>query len=151
MGSYNKLKRTSTIQELIDAGKRLHYSPDKMHVKDTFINKDGELVIFNIYSLMDRFMDLLDPFIQEVELTDNEYLKYRFQPKRLCVDVYNTIDMAPIILKINNMVSLLEFDQQTIRLFKPSVMSILNEIVVLEKDRYNSNEAEIFKRIDETE
>lgn len=144
---YNKIKKTSTIKELINTGKQLKITPDKFHLKETITRDDGTIVVFNMYSIIDMYLDDLESIIETIVLTDSEYLKYRYQPKRLCVDVYNCIDLAPLILKINNMISLLEFDKQEIRMFKTSIISYLNEIKVLEKTRYNLNESIISKRI----
>lgn len=148
--SYNRIKSTSTIQDLIRVGKNLYNAADALHFKETIINDDNETVVFNIYSIMDRYMDELESIIQTIELSDTEYLDYRFQPKRLCVDVYNCADLAPLILKINNMTSILEFDSKTIRLFNTSILKILNEIKILEKERIDSNNSDINKKINRT-
>jgi len=150
MPNYNRIKNTSTIKQLITAGKHLQYTSDKLSLKETIKHEDGTIVIFNLYSILDRYMDDLEQFIMTIELSDDEYLKYRFQPKRLCMDVYNCPDLAPLILKINNMVSLLEFDKHSIRMFKTSITKILNEIKMLEKEQFNLNESEVDKRINGT-
>lgn len=150
MPNYNRIKNTSTLKQLITAGKHLQYTSDKLSLKDSIKLDDGTVIVFNMYSLLDRYMDDLENWITTIELTDNEYLKYRFQPKRLCMDVYGCPDLAPLILKINNMISLLEFDKQSIRMFKTSIIKVLNEIKMLEKDRYNLNEADINKIINGT-
>ena len=150
MPYYNKIKNTSTLQQLITAGKHLQYTSERLSLKETLKCENGEVIVFNLYSLLDRYMDDLEQFIMTIELSDAEYLKYRFQPKRICMDVYNCPDLAPLILKINNMVSLLEFDKQSIRMFKTNIIKILNEIKMLEKDYYNYNEGEVSKIINGT-
>ncbi len=150
MSKFNRIKTTSTIQQLITAGKHLQYTSDTLSLKEHIKLADGTVVVFNLYSLLDRYMDELEQFIMTIELSDEEYLKYRFQPKRLCLDIYNCPDLAPLILKINNMVSLLEFDKQSVRLFKTNIIKILNEIKTLEKDRFNLNASEISKIINGT-
>ena len=119
-----------------------------MHLK-TVTNSSGQAVIINLYSIIDKYIDDLEQFIQEVELTDIELLKYRFQPKKLCVDLYDNIDLAPLILKINNMTSLLEFDRRKLRLFRTSIISYLNEIIVLETNSLDKNSREVDNKIDE--
>jgi hypothetical protein len=150
MPKFNRIKTTSTLQQLIMAGKHLQYTADKISLKDYIKRDDGSVVVFNLYSLTDRYMDDLEQFIMTIELSDSEYLKYRFQPKKLCLDVYNCPDLAPLILKINNMVSLLEFDKQSIRMFKTNILKLLNEIKILEQEQYNANEGEISKIINGT-
>lgn len=146
--AYNRIKNTSTIKELIFAGKQEQYSADKLHLK-TVTNSAGQPVVVNIYSIMDKYMDDLEPFIQEIELTDKELIKYRFQPKKLCVDLYNYIDLAPLILKINNMTSLLQFDKRKLKLFRTGIISYLNEVIVLEANNLSKNSREVDNKIDE--
>lgn len=146
--AYNRLKNTSTLKELIFAGKQEQYSADKLHLK-TVTNSSGQAVIINLYSIIDRYLDDLEQFIQEVELSDVELIKYRFQPKKLCLDLYDNIDLAPLILKINNMTSLLEFDRRKLRLFRTSIITYLNEIIVLETDSIARNSREVDNKIDE--
>lgn len=146
--AYNRIKNTSTIKELIFAGKQEQYSADKLHLK-TVTNSAGQPVVVNIYSIMDKYMDDLEPFIQEIELTDKELIKYRFQPKKLCVDLYNYIDLAPLILKINNMTSLLQFDRRKLKLFRTGIISYLNEVIVLEANNLSKNSREVDNKIDE--
>lgn len=146
--AYNRLKNTSTLKELIFAGKQEQYSADKLHLK-TVANSSGQAVIINLYSIIDKYMDDLEHLIQEIELTDSELIKYRFQPKKLCVDLYDNIDLAPLILKINNMTSLLEFDRRKLRLFRTSIISYLNEIIVLETNSMDKNSREVDNKVDE--
>lgn len=146
--AYNRLKNTSTLKELIFAGKQEQYSADKLHLK-TVTKSSGQAVIINLYSIIDKYMDDLEQFIQEIELSDVELIKYRFQPKKLCLDVYDNIDLAPLILKINNMTSLLEFDRRKLRLFRTSIVTYLNEIIVLETDSIARNSREVDNKIDE--
>ena len=74
-------------------------------------------------------------------MSDTEYEKYVYKPKLLCVELYDNIDLAPLILRMNNMLSVLEFNRKDIKLFKTSVIQYLNEIINLEKERLDENES----------
>lgn len=139
--SYSRIKSTSTISELILAGKQEKFTPDKLHLKQ-IIQTDNDYMVINLYSIIDRYMEELKTLLIDVELTDTEYEKYRYKPKLLCVDLYDNIDLAPLILRMNNMLSVLEFDKQNIKLFKTSITKYLNEIINLEKSRINKNESD---------
>ena len=78
----------------------------------------------------------------DVEMSDKEFEKYKYKPKLLCVELYDNIDLAPLILRMNNMLSVLEFNKKNIKLFKTSVISYLNEMKNLEKSRLDENESE---------
>lgn len=142
--SYDNIKRVSTIKDLIRVGKQIKYTSDKLHFK-AICENSSEKFIFNIYSILDRYMDDLESLIEEIELNDKEYIRYKYQPKRLCVDLYDCADLAPLILKINNMTSILEFNKQTVRLFRTSIIDYLNEIIILENRRMNLNERNLEK------
>lgn len=142
--SYDSIKRVSTIKDLIRVGKQIKYTSDKLHFK-ALCETSNEKFIFNIYSILDRYMDDLESLIEEIELNDKEYIRYKYQPKRLCVDIYDCADLAPLILKINNMTSILEFNKQTVRLFRTSIIDYLNEIIILENRRMNLNERNLEK------
>ena len=142
--SYDNIKRVSTIKDLIRVGKQIKYTSDKLHFKAP-CETSSEKFIFNIYSILDRYMDDLESLIEEIELSDKEYIRYKYQPKRLCVDLYDCADLAPLILKINNMTSILEFNKQTLRLFRTSIIDYLNEIIILENRRMNLNERNLEK------
>lgn len=150
LASYDDIKRTSTIQELIRTGKYIQHSADKLHLKNTVTNKEGQTIIFNIYSVLDRYLDELQPLIEEVTLSDDEFVRYRYQPKRICIDLYNCADLAPLVLKINNMLSVLEFNKQTIKLFRTSITDYLHEVLILENEKINLNSSQITKTIDGT-
>ena len=60
--AYNRLKNTSTIKELIFAGKQEQYSSDKLHLK-TVTNSSGQAIIINLYSIIDKYIDDLEQFI----------------------------------------------------------------------------------------
>lgn len=138
--TYSRIKSTSTISELILAGKQEKYTPDNLHLKQVFQSNDDKIVI-NLYSVIDRYIEQLKTLLIDVEMSDTEYEKYVYKPKLLCVELYDNIDLAPLILRMNNMLSVLEFNRKDIKLFKTSVIGYLNEIINLEKERLDENES----------
>jgi hypothetical protein len=79
-----------------------------------------------------------------ITFTDEEYMKYRFQPKRFCMDFYDTTELWSSILRINNMTSASQFVNQTIKAFTQDVFDVINEIMILEDERIRDNRLEIY-------
>lgn len=138
------LDSASTIDDHIAYGKELEVSHDRLHLKATF-RTNGDKVIINYSSILDKYMDYLQAIIETVKLTDDEYIKYKFQPKRLCYDYYGSVDLWSSILRINNLTSASQFTSQTIKVFTPDVFNVLNEIINIERNSIEENRQVILK------
>lgn len=143
---YN-IKSCSTINELTQYGEALAISMDKLHTKKVLTRSDGTKVVFNYLSILDKYYDYLNDLAVTVKLSDDEYAKYKYKPKLLCYDVYNNLDMAPLILRLNHMTSVTDFTKQEIRMFKTDIFSTLNEIFILEQEAIDNNTIEVEKEI----
>jgi hypothetical protein len=135
------LQNCNTIENLISYGKQLDISHDKLHLK-TSITTDENIIIINFDLLLDKYMDYIENNIIEIELTDKEYEKYKFQPKLFCYERYGTIELWSSILRINNLTSLTEFNLKKLRIFNDKIFNIINEILTLEKSEIKRNKSE---------
>ena len=143
---YN-IRSCSTISELIAYGEALPISMDKLHMKKVSFSSDNEPIVFNYLSIIDKYYNELQKHVVTVKLTDDEFAKYKYKPKLLCYDVYNNLDMAPLILKLNHMTSVIDFTKQELKMYKNDIYSTLNEILVLEQEALDNNSIEIEKEI----
>lgn len=132
------ITRASSIQDLIEIGYRMPISHGKLHFHTASIENNDKIII-NYQSIVDRYADYLNKIIVDYTFTDEEYLKYRFQPKLLSQDMYNTIELWSLILRINNIVSVIGFDKQKIKLFTEDIFDVLNEILIMESDDIRDN------------
>ena len=67
---------------------------------------------------MDDYFEELMELTQQVTMNDKEYIKYKYRPRLLANDVYENPDLDFIILAINNICNMKEFDSRTINLIK---------------------------------
>jgi hypothetical protein len=134
----------SNMESLIKAGKNLDISHEKIHFKAFFIDKENHKIIINYTSLIDKYYDFLKKIIVDYEMTDEEFIKYKFQPKRFCMDMYGTTELWSTLLRINNMVSAIQFTNKKIKAFTQDIFDVLNEILILEDDRLKSNRIEVY-------
>lgn len=137
----------STIKSLVDYGKQLTITSVDLHTKAVVTNTKGEKIIVNMNALFERYYDILLDTVETVVLTDEEYMKYRFKPKLLSNDLYGTPELHFILLRLNNMCSVTEFDTNEIKVFGTGLVTTLNEIMIKEYDNYIDNELSIIKEI----
>ncbi len=124
------LKSCSSIQDLIEFGDALPISNEKLHYKKVMTMPDGSKTVINFLGVLDRYYDILLEQSVVVKFSDDEFSKYKYKPKLLCYDVYNNMDLAPLILRINNMLSVTDFTKKEIRMFKTDITSFINEVLI---------------------
>lgn len=77
------------------------------------IDSGDFLIEFPAYLVLNDYFDELKEAAVEVKLSSAEYIKYRYRPKLLAYDVYNNTELAFLILMVNEMMNVKEFDLQS--------------------------------------
>lgn len=114
-------------------------------------------VIFNNFAYKDLMsngtqvavLDTIDDYMPEirdesvlVKLTPELYRKYRYKPKLLCFDIYGNTEVYFVILLLNGIIDMKEFDMDVVRMLPVNSMnSLLSNIYNAESewmDRYNN-------------
>ena len=57
--------------------------------------------------------------------------------------MYGTVELAPLLMDINNVISVAEFDFKTLKVFDDKVVSFLNEVLTKEKTKIADNISEV--------
>jgi len=136
------ITKCNTIQDLIEFGKTQDISHAKLHLKSSFIDNNNTRIIVNYTSLLDKYHDHLRKIISTVTLSEEEFAKYKFQPKRLSFEIYGTTELWSMILRINNLTSASQFTMKTLKLFTMDIFDVINEILILEDDALKLNNRE---------
>ena len=139
----------STINELISLGKEFKISNNTLSFKELLVNSNGEKYVINLNNIIDRYYDILLDHTTIVTLTDDEYERYRFKPKVLSEDLYGTQELHFLLLRLNHITSVLQFDFTELKVFNTNIIGLINEIMILENENYISNEMDIIKEINE--
>lgn len=139
----------TTIKELIDKGKELRMTTNDLSFKTVLTNSIGEMFVVNMNLLFEKYYELLTDHTVIVTLSENEYLRYRYKPKLLSKDLYGTYDLHFLLLKLNHITSVVNFDFTELKVFNTNIIGLLNEIQVLENDNFIDNEMEVIKKINE--
>lgn len=88
---------------------------------------DGQKVLES--NLIDEYIDELVAISSIVQLTDQEYKKYKYAPDLLAYDVYGSVQLDFIVLAANDMIDPKDFNLKRLKL--PTVSRLrefLNEV-----------------------
>lgn len=132
----------SNILDSVESYKMRPYTHSKFHFKSLIDTRDGKAVV-NHLSIFDKYFSYFEAFIVEYEMTDEEEIKYAFQPKKFCYDKFENIELWSLLLRINNMTSSLQFDRKKIKTFDPRIEDLIAEIMILEEDNLLSNALDV--------
>ena len=118
-----------TVQEFIDSNtgsKSVSY-----HNFSILDQKDinNDTVQFIDINLVDDYMDELKQISVNVQLSNKELIKYSYNPGLLAYDIYGSVELEFVILKLNGIIDPKDFDFPTIKLVEISSMQeILSNI-----------------------
>ena len=132
-------KDTTTLEEFVEAGAGVTISYANLSMEDTFFNTK-----IPIYNVISDYMPELIIHAVTVELSTDEYIKYKYKPKLLASYLYGNPELYFVILLLNNMCSVKEFDKQKLQLLSKSDMAtLLSDIYNSEKEflaRFNDSD-----------
>ena len=114
------LKSTSTLEQFIEAGSAVTIS----YANLSMLDETGDIKI-PIYNVVSEYLFELLGKSTTVVLNDQEFWKYKYKPKLLAVDIYGNAELYFVILMLNNMCSVKEFDIKRIKMLSKKDMSNL--------------------------
>lgn len=142
------LTSCNTIDDCIQYGKSLELAHSKLFERVTIETDNSNLIITNYTSILTRYMDYIKESLVEYTFSDEEFMLYQYKPKMFCYHAYGTMELWSLLLRVNNMISIMDFKERTIKMFNEQVIfDILNEIIILERDEIESNTLEVEKKI----
>lgn len=112
------------------------------------ISEDDLHVIMNYQSIMDRYVQYIRDYITEIELSQEEIRKYRYNPKRLSFNLYGTTSYWWSIIFANQIHSLTEFDfsrDNVIKVFTREGISAFSTVLSVDKTFISENQSEVSK------
>lgn len=128
-------KDTYTIEDFITAGESVVITYNNL----SFIEKINDDLYVPIFNVVDDYIDELKAMSLEIKFNSAEFLKYKYRPKILAYDIYKNTELHFIILKINGMCDVKEFNKEKIRLIQPDRLTeALNFIYNAERKMISS-------------
>ena len=129
----------TSVDRFIEEGLDLDVSESKLAFKERI---EGEIVIpFN--NIITKNINVLSDYITPYEMDDDEYQRYKYQPKLFSYEIYGTPELASSILFINNMTSLTDFTKKNINIFTENIMDAINELMSLNEEDLKQNRVNI--------
>ena len=116
---------------------------DTLHFHQVYTDRDDKKMVVNRDTILLRYFPEFKTAIERHELTEADYKKYRFNPKRLSYDLYGTTELWGLLLDINEISSAIEFDLKTINVLPVYVVDRIERALNLEKDNRNYNAEEV--------
>lgn len=113
LGGTSNPSKTSTIEQFISFKNDDSVSYNNLSFKDKYNN-----IIYPIKNIIDDYIDELKELSVDVTMSDEEFLRYKYRPKVLANDVYGNPELDFIILTMNGICNVKEFDSKNIKLIK---------------------------------
>lgn len=139
----------ASITEQINEGKTLPITDKELRMQSIVRINSESVVILNLASILTPYKYQLKKLIRKYKLNAKDNLTYQYKPWALSYDLYGTIELAPIILQINGMISCSEFNKldEGIYLFSGAIIDFINEIMIKEEGRVKRNRAIVRKEL----
>lgn len=104
---------SSTIEEFISFKNDDSASYNNFSFKDKYGN-----IIYPIKNIIDDYTEELSELTIDITMSESEFLKYKYRPKVLANDVYGNPELDFLILAINGICNVKEFDSREIKLIR---------------------------------
>lgn len=109
--------KTFTVEEFISFKDDITISYNNLSFRERYDN-----ISYPIKNIVDDYFEELMELVEEVTMNEEELIRYRYRPRLLANDIYGNPDLDFIILAINNICNMKDFDNKTINLIKVDVL-----------------------------
>ena len=137
-----KPHKTATLEEFVESKTSSFTSYQAFSLVEIINDKTSVPIEFPAYSVLNDYFDEIKALTVDIELSDVEYLKYRYRPKLLSFDLYGNTELGFLILMINDIFSIRDFNLRKLKLIpKTSLSTLLTNIKSAESkfiENYNT-------------
>lgn len=146
MLSTDKIEETYTVEDFIELGKDMD---DIQYSKFAILSRASSPDVSNpiLYAEHNVIYDYEEEFKKvslDVEMTNEELNKYIYKPKLLSYDLYGSTELYFVILFINGIYDIKDFNKRNIKLLRKDTMKeILEAIFNAEQDYIHTNRSSI--------
>lgn len=120
ISSLSNVKKTYTLDDFSAASPSSQLS----YYKLSLIEKDpNHNIEYDVYNVLSDYLPELKSMAKSVELSDKEYYTYRYRPKLLADYLYGNGELYFIILWLNDMWNVKDFNSRKIKLISKSDLS----------------------------
>jgi len=113
------------------------------YLHQVFTLNNNRRVLLNESFILSKYRTELQQYLTKMELNDEQWIKYRYNPKVFAYDVYGTTEMWHMVLYANEIYSASQFNMKIVKYYDPSVFRIMTRALNLEQPFTDLNEAEV--------
>ena len=137
---------TSTLESFINY-KNLD---NNVYYKDLSIFEksiDGKSVLLS-YNILNDYRKEIYDIKKKKNITNEEFQKYQYQPKKLAYDLYGSTEYYYMILFINSMTNIKEFNRRRINLMRAKDMSNVLSAIYSSESEYIERTQQLISQIE---
>lgn len=132
-------EKTCTIEDFINCYNTKNISYESMSLFQNF--EYGTMISYNIFN---DYIEELNDLCVTVTLSEEEYNRYLYRPKLLAYDIYGSTELFFIVLLMNNICNVKEFDFKKVKLLRVSDLeSFISSVYNAEKQILELNRTKI--------
>lgn len=123
--------KTITLDDFIEmkpADTMTYYNFSILNVIDNVSHLDRNLI--------EEYIDVINLDAIEVQLSVEEYKKYKYAPDLLAYDIYGSTQLDFLILLLNDMINPKQFNKKNIKLLYSSKLVELLDIIYSKESNY---------------
>lgn len=105
---------------------------------NTYIDFEGfKIPSMNIF--FEKYRGIILENCVKITMSEKVYDAYKYRPKYLSYKLYGTVDLWHLLLWVNDMVTVSQFNKKIIYVLNPESLDVLDRILNLEKDMLDNN------------
>lgn len=134
--------KTSTVEEFINAGISDEMTYNNFSI--LFKSSQQDNIILSANNIIYDYMDEIKPYIVNVSLSEEEYIKYRYKPKLFAYDIYGSTELFFVVMTVNGIYDIKDFNRRNIKaLYKKQLFELLNQIYNAESGYIQKNRSDL--------
>lgn len=138
VGSDGSPETAKTIDEFIELNKTDDITYSNYSILNKIVN--GSTILFPEHNLIYDYIKELKDHCILIELDSDQFITYRYNPKKLAYRLYGHSELYFIILALNNMCSFKDFNRRRIKmLYKRDLEDLMTQIYNAESDYISKN------------
>lgn len=140
LGIDNYPEKTATVEEFIEAGGSDDITYYNFSILEKYKGNNDITVEYVMSNIIYDYMDEIMEKAVDLELSDDDFVKYKYKPKLLAYDIYKTTEVYFVILAMNGMCSIKDFTKKKLKmLYTGDLITLLNQIYNAEQNRLRHN------------
>lgn len=121
------LNKNNHLKYHIFEGKR-----DLFNISNIIRNREDGDVTIPLDNKINKYMNLLKSNSTLIELSDEEFEKYKYKPRIMSQDLYKTQELWYILMKLNGILDVSKFDRRSLYVLNFDAVKIVNDIYINE-------------------